>query len=102
MTYESWTTATATIKGCDWEDPPSQTPGSLFVGHFKVAFSYVADGSRYSGRFYSSHEWGKETEVSILYNPENPVESYVCDEDESQFLPVLECALELLGGLMLG
>jgi len=102
MAYEGWTLATATIKSCAWENPPSQSPSSLFVGHFTVAFSFVVDRNRYSGKFYSSREWEKETEVPILYNPQNPVESCVCDEEESSIIPVFECALELLGGLILG
>jgi hypothetical protein len=102
MAFEDWTSTTATVKSCAWEDPPSQTPSSLFVGHFTVSFSYAVNGNRYGGKFYSSHEWGKEAEVPILYNAQNPVESCVCDEDESEFIPVFECALELLGGLILG
>jgi hypothetical protein len=104
MAYEDWTLTTGTIKSCVWENPPSRTPSSLFVGHFTIAFSYTADASRYSGKFYSSREWGIETEVPILYNPRDPMESCVCDgdEDESAFKPVLDCALELLGGLIMG
>jgi len=101
MAYQDWAETTATIKSCDWENPPSQTPSSLFIGHFTVAFSYAVDGNRYSGKFYSSREWEKGAEVPVLYNPESPVESCVCDEDESQkIVPVIECAIELLGQLM--
>ena len=100
MAYEHWLVTTATIGSCDWEDPPSQTPGSLFVSYFTVVFSYAVDGDHYRGKFHSSHAWEKETEIGILYNPKNPIESCVCDEDESQIAPVLECALELLGGLL--
>jgi len=98
MGYEHWLVATAKISTCDWQEPPSQTPNSLFVEHFTVAFSYVADGNHYSDRFYSSHEWEKEAEVAILYNPKNPMESCICD-DESQLVPALECVLALLDGL---
>jgi len=101
MAYEHWLATTATIRSCDWEGPPSQTPSSLFVGHFTVAFSYAVDGNHYRGKFHSSHAWEKETEVEILYNPKDPIESSVCDEDESQIVPTLvECALEFLGGLL--
>lgn len=99
MAYEDWLVTTATINGCDWEDPPSQTQCSLFVGYFTVAFSYAVDGNHYSGIFHSPLKWEKETEVPMLYNPQNPVESCVCDEDESQIVPVLECVLALLGDL---
>ena len=100
MTYEHWLVATATISSCDWEDPPSRTSGGLFVGHFTVSFSYAIDDNHYCGKFHSSHAWEKETEVGILYNPKNPTESSVCDEEKSQIIPVLECILELLGGLI--
>ena len=99
MSYEHWIVSTATINSCEWEDPPSQTPSNLFVGHFKTIFSYVVNGNRYFGKFHSSHEWNKDTEVGLLYNPQNPIESCVCDEDESQIVPALECVLELLGEL---
>jgi hypothetical protein len=99
MTYEDWLVTAATINSCDWEDPPSQTPASLFVGHFTVAFSYAVGGNRYCGKFHSSRAWGKETEVGLLYNPQNPVESCVCDEDESQIVTALECVLVLVDGL---
>jgi hypothetical protein len=98
MTYDDWLVSTATINSCDWEDPPSQTPGSLFVGYFTVVFSYAADGNHYCGKLHSSHAWGKETEVGILYNLKNPIESCVCDEDQSQTVAVLECVLALLDG----
>lgn len=98
MSYENWRVGTATIKGCEWEPPPpSQTPSCLFVGHFTVVFSYAVDGHRYGGKFYSAHEWEREAEVPILYNPQKPVESCVCDDDESQIVPVVvECVLSLL------
>ena len=102
MTYEHWLDATATIKSCDWEDPPSQSQSALFTGHFKVAFSYSIDGNRYSGKFYSAYEWEKDSEVTILCNPQNPVECCVCDEDESLIVPAVQCILELAGGLLLG
>jgi len=100
MAYEDWVVGTATINGCDWEPPPpSLTPSSLFVGHFTVVFSYVVDGKQYSGKFCSAYEWEKEKEIQILYNPQDPVESGVCDEDESKIIPALECVLVLLDGL---
>jgi len=92
MSYEDWRVGAATINACEWEPPPpSQTPSSLFVGHFTVRFSYAVDGDRYGGKFYSSHEWGTEAEVPILYNPHNPAESCVCDDenDECPIVPVL-------------
>ena len=69
------------------------------MGYFTVAFSYAVDGKKYCGKFHSSHPWGKETEMGMLYNPQDPVESCVCDEDESQIIPVLECVFALLGDL---
>lgn len=97
MGYENWNVGTATIKGCEWEPPPSQTPSSLFVGHFTVAFSYAVDDNRFGGKFYSSHEWEKEADIPILYNPQNPVESCVCDDNESTIMPVIvECVLSAL------
>jgi hypothetical protein len=71
----------------------------LFVGHFTVGFSYAVEGNHYWGKFHSSHAWARETEVELLYNRKNPMESCVWDEDESLIVPVLECVLELLGGL---
>lgn len=100
MACEHWFVSSATISSCDWEGPPSQTQGSLFVGHFTVGFFYAAEGNRYWGKFHSPHAWEKETEVGILYNPEDPMESRVCDGDESRTVAVLECVLELLGGLL--
>jgi hypothetical protein len=100
MSYEHWNVTTATISTCDWEDSPSQTPSSLFVGYYTVVFTYTVDGSHYWGKFHSSHAWEKETEVGVLYNPMNPIESSVCDEVESQIVPVLECVLVLLEGLL--
>ena len=99
MAYEHWLVTTATIDSCEWNDPPSDNPSSLFVGYFTVVFSYAVDGKKYCGKFHSSHPWGKETEVGMLYNPQDPVESCVSDEDESQILPVLECVFALLGDL---
>ncbi len=100
MSYENWLVTTATINSCDWEGPQSQIPGSLFIGHFTVVCSYAVDGSRYKGRFHSSHAWEKGAEVGFLYNPTNPAESSFCDEeDDSRIVPILECALELLSGL---
>jgi hypothetical protein len=69
MGYEHWIVSTETINSCDWEDPPSQTLSNLFVGHFAIVFSYVVDGNRHFGKFHSSHEWNKDTEVGLLYNP---------------------------------
>lgn len=100
MASELWNLTTATIKDCVREKAPSRTQSSLFVDYFTVAFSYAVDGGRYGGKFYSSHEWEKEAEVSLLYNPQNPLETFVCDEDGSQIAPVLSCALELLGGIL--
>lgn len=97
MTYEDWLISTATISTCDWEDPPSRTSGSLFVGYFTVGISYSVEGKRYSGKFHSSRAWKKDTEVGILYDPQNPMESLVCDEDDSQLAAVLWCVLEMLG-----
>jgi len=97
MTYEHWLDLTATIKSCNWEDPPSQSPSSLFAGHFTVEFSYSVDGYRYSGKFYSAYEWEKEKEVTILYNPQNPVENCACDEDESPIVTAVQRILELSG-----
>src|SRR5258708_1048288 len=74
MSYEYWLVTTATIDSCEWKDPPSETPSSLFVGCFTVVFSYAVDGNHYRGIFHSSHAWEIETEVGILYNPQNPVE----------------------------
>lgn len=70
------------------------------MGHFIVAFSFAVDGNRYSGKFHSPYMWEKEKEISILYNPQNPVECRVCDADESTIAPVVECILELLGGIV--
>jgi hypothetical protein len=100
MAYEDWLATTATIDGCEWNDPSSDKPSSLFVGYFTVVCSYAVDGKNYCGKFHSSHAWGKETEVGMLYNPQNPAESCVCDdEDESQIIPVLEWVLALVGEL---
>lgn len=92
----------ATIKSCDWEDPPSQGPSTLFAGHFTVAFSYVVNSNRYGGKFYSAYEWEKEREVMVLYNPQNPAESCVCNEDGSPIASAVLCILELAGGLLGG
>jgi hypothetical protein len=96
MTYEHWSVITATIQSCDWQNPPSQAPSTLFVGHFIVVFSYVIGGNNYSGKFYSSHDWVKGTDLMILYNPQNPVESSICDDDESQS----EAAIRWIFGLL--
>jgi Protein of unknown function (DUF3592) len=98
MTYENWLLSTATILSCDWEDPQSRSPASLFIGYFTVVFSYEVEGNRYRGRFHSSHAWGNGAEVGILYNPRNPLESCVCDEDESRTVAVVDCVLQLLDG----
>jgi hypothetical protein len=87
---------TATIQSCDWKNPPSQAPSTLFVGYFTVIFSYVVGGNNYSGKCYSSREWAKGTDLMILYNPQNPAESSVCDDDESQS----ETALRWIFGLL--
>ncbi len=99
MSYDNWLGVTATITSCDWEDSPSQSSRSLFAGYFTISFSYAVDGNHYIGKFHSAYEWENDKEVPILYNPQNPIESCVCDEDESRTIPVLECALELLIGL---
>jgi hypothetical protein len=96
MTCEHWPVITATIRSCDWENPPSQTPSTLFVGHFIVVFSYVVDGNSCVGKFYSSREWVQGTDLLILYNPQNPAESSVCDDDESQSGAALKWILGLL------
>jgi len=96
MTYEHWSEITATIQSCDWENPPSQAPSTLFVGHFIVVFSYIADGNNYRAAFCSSHEWGKGTDLIILYNPQNPEEHSVCESDESQAEAAIECFFGLL------
>jgi ribosomal protein L35AE/L33A len=96
MAYENWLLTTGTIRSCDWEDPQSRSPASLFVGYFTVVFSYAVEGKQYRGRFHSAHAWGNGTEVEILYNPRNPVVGCVCDEDESRTVAVVECALQLL------
>ena len=83
MTYENWSATTATIQSCEWEDAPPQTQSSLFVGYFIVRFSYAADEKEYSGKFYSSRGWEKGAVLGMLYNPQNPEENCVCDEDES-------------------
>jgi hypothetical protein len=82
MTYENWHVLTATIDSCDWEAPLSHTPSPLFVGHFIVAFSYAVDGNRYSGEFRSLHEWEKGTDITILYNPQNPGECVAMTGEE--------------------
>jgi hypothetical protein len=94
MTYEHWSAITATIDSCHWENPPSQAPSTLFVGHFIVVFSYVVDGNPYCGEFYSSHAWEKGMDLMILYNPQNLGESIACDESQS------EAALEWIFGLL--
>lgn len=83
MTYENWLVNTATVQSCDWEDAPPRTQSSLFAGRFIVGFSYALDDNNYSGKFYSSHAWEKGKVLGMLYNPQNPEESCVCDEDES-------------------
>ena len=93
MTTELWPITTGTIQSCEWEDPPSQAPSSLFVGHCKVSFSYVVAGATYSGEFYSSREWEKGMDLPMLYNPRTPGESAACDDDESQAGAALECIL---------
>lgn len=59
------------------------------MGHFKVAFSYAVDGNSFCGSFDSPHMWAKETEVGLLCNPENPMESCVCDDDEPLIIRIL-------------
>jgi hypothetical protein len=63
------------------------------VGHFIVAFSYVVDGISHGGAFYSSHRWEEGAELPILYNPQNPEENRVCDDDESQAGAVAEAVM---------
>ena len=98
MAYEHWLVSVATVRVCDWEDPPSETSGSLFVGYFTVSFCYSVNDKYYVGRFHSSHGWEKGAEVGILYNPENPTEISVCDEYASGTEAALGSVLELLGG----
>jgi hypothetical protein len=100
MAYENWLLATGTIRRCDWENPQSRLPASLLVGYFSVAFSYAVESKQYRGKFHSSHAWENGAEVEVLYNPSNPVESCVCDEDESRTVAVVECVLELFLGLL--
>jgi hypothetical protein len=83
MTYENWLVTTATIQSCEWEEAPPQTQSGLFVGYFIVRFSYAAEDKQCSGKFYSSHAWEEGTVLGMLYNPQNPEENCVCDEDES-------------------
>lgn len=93
MTNELWSISTATVQSCEWVDFPSQAPSSLFVGHYRVAFSYVVAGNSYISQFYSSGEWEKGMEVPILYNPQRPGESAVCDDEASQAGAALEWIL---------
>ena len=100
MTHENWSVITATIDSCHWEDPSSQAPGTLFVGHFVVVYSYAVDGKLYTGKFYSSHEWENGTDLTALYDPQDPAECTACDDDQSQSEAAVEwiCGfLELLG-----
>jgi hypothetical protein len=100
MNCENWDAGTATIQSCNKEYSPSQTPGSLFSGHFAIAFTYAVDGKRYSGKFYSSQEWEKDAEVPILYNPQSPSEACVCDDAESPMTKAILCVLDILGNSM--
>ena len=96
MRYEHWSVMQAMIQSCDWEDPPSQASSALFVGYFIVVYSYIVDGRHYRGEFYCSHEWVKEADLMILYNPQNPGESIACDDDDSESGAALEWILEFL------
>jgi hypothetical protein len=93
----------ATIHSCRWEDPPSRAVSSLFVGHFVVAYSYVVDGIKRGGEFYSSHAWEEGTDVPILYNPQNPEKSRVYDDedDESRAGRLAEAAMEWIFMILL-
>ena len=82
MTYENWVATTATIQSCEWHDAPQRTQASLFVGYFAVCFSYTANASHHSGKFYSSHSWEEGTVLGMLYNPQNSEENCVLDEYE--------------------
>jgi len=82
MTYENWFVSTATIQSCEWVDAPPRTQSSLFAGYFIVGLSYAANDSHYSGKFYSSHAWEKGSVLGVLYNPQNPEENCICDEDQ--------------------
>jgi hypothetical protein len=93
MNNELWSINTATIQSCEWEDSPSQATSSLFVGHYRVAYSYGVAGNSYSGEFYSSREWEKGMDLTMLYNPQKPGESIVCDGEESQTGAALEWLL---------
>jgi hypothetical protein len=68
----------------------------VFVGYFEVGISYFVEGKSYPGKFHSSHVWANETEVGILYDPHNPMESLVCDADDSDIAAILGCVLEML------
>jgi hypothetical protein len=96
MTYEHWSLMTTMIDGCHWQNPSSRTPSTLFVGHFILAYSYVVDGKRYSGEFHSPRAWEKGTDLMVLYNPENPRESIVCDGDESESSTAINWVFGLL------
>jgi hypothetical protein len=87
MTYENWVVNTATVQSCDSRDA-ARTQSSLFVGHFVVGFSYAIGDTHYSGKCYSSREWEIGTILGMLYNPQNPEESCVCDEGEGEWIVV--------------
>ncbi|KAA6459782.1 hypothetical protein DYQ86_16875 [Acidobacteria bacterium AB60] len=97
VAYENWAVTTATINGCVWEDPPPRClPGSLFVGYFRVAFTYAINGKNYCGSFDSPHMWARDTEVGLLCNPEDPLDCCICDDDEPLIIRILGGVLESL------
>jgi len=96
MTCETWAESTATVRSCNWHNPESRSAGILFAGYFAVDCCYDVDGKTLNGRFYSSREWEKDAEVPIMYNPQNPRESCVCDEGESKTVAVALAILESL------
>jgi hypothetical protein len=68
------------------------------VSHFIVTFSYGVDGIHHNGEFHSSNEWKEGTEICVLYNPQNPEENSVCDDDcnESRGGAAIEFILGML------
>ena len=89
MSYEGWVVSTATIQGCDWEDASKQGPNTLFCGYFTVGYSYVVDGCPCFGKFHSSRSWETGTILGMLYNPEMPEESCICDTEPSGHVTAL-------------
>ena len=100
MTYEHWLDSTATIKNCDWEDSPSDRFQAAYLrATLQLLFPMPLMAIATVANSIPAYEWEKEKEVTILYNPQNPAESCVCDEDESPIAPAVQCILELAGGL---